>query len=101
MDLLGPPCVHDTRSELVPATDNFVAGDGAENSCLRVTWLESDRCTCGDVKSLSVGPGAIEGQARVGFDGVVVGSDLQALILQRMRRREEEALPGPVDLRCS
>lgn len=53
-DFLRPPCIHDTRSELVPASDDLVASDGAESNSLGVTWLESDCRACGDVESLSV-----------------------------------------------
>lgn len=60
-NLLGPPCVHDTCSKLVPTSDDLVAGDGAESNSFRVTWFEPNCRTCGDVESLSVGPGAIEG----------------------------------------
>lgn len=75
-DFLGPPRVHNARSKIVPTSDVLVAGDGAENDRFGITWFEPDRCTCGDVESLSVGPGAIEGQTRVSFDEMIVRSDL-------------------------
>jgi hypothetical protein len=79
-DLLCPPCVHDACGELVSASDDLVSGDSAEGDGLGVAWLESDRCTCGDVESLSVSLGAIEAQTRVGFDEVIVGSDLYPFV---------------------
>ena len=83
-DLLGPPRVHDTRREIVSPGDDFVASDSTEGNSLGVTWFEPDRRTCGDVEALSVGSGAIEAQARVGFDEVIVGSNLWPLGLYRM-----------------
>jgi hypothetical protein len=83
-DFLRPPCVHNARGELVSASDDLVASDGAESDGLGVAWFESDRCTCGDVESLSVGPGAIEGQTGVSFDEVIVRSDLWPIISHRM-----------------
>ena len=75
-DFLSPPCVHGARGELVSTSDDLIASDSAESDSLGIAWLESDRCACRDVESLSVGPGAIEGQTGVSFDEVIVGSNL-------------------------
>ena len=75
-DFLGPPCVHGTRSKLVSTSDDLAPGDGAESNSLAVTWFEPHCRTSRDVQSLPVGPGPIEGQTGVGFDEVVVRSNL-------------------------
>ena len=68
-----------------------------------VTWLESDRCACRDVESLSIGPGAIEGQTRVSFDEVVVRSDLWSFISRRMQHvsRERTHLDWLISVVCN
>ena len=75
-DLLGPPRVHDACGKLISASDDLVTGDGAEGNSLCITWFESDRGTSGDVQPFPIGPGTVEGQARVGFDEVIVRSNL-------------------------
>lgn len=71
-DLLRPPRVNDTCSKSVPARDGLTPSNVAESNGLNIAWFEPDRCTSGDIQSLPVGPGAIEGQKGVGFDEVVV-----------------------------
>jgi len=99
-DLLGPPCVRDTRREIIPPGDDLIASDSAKGNSLGVTRFEPDRRTCGDVEALSVGSGAIEAQARVGFDEMIVGSNLWPLVSYRMYHVGRSYSPGLVDLRC-
>ena len=102
-DFLGPPCVHGTRRELISASDDLVASDITESNSLGVTWLESDRCACGDVESLSVGSGAIEGQTRVSFDEVVVRSNLWSFISRQIQHvsRERTHLDWSIPVVCN
>lgn len=99
-DFLCPPCVHNACGELVSAGDDLVTRNGAESDGLGITRFESDCCTCGDVESLSISPGTIEGETGVCFDEVIMRSDLYPFVSHYVQWKSRNS-PGLVDPRCS
>ena len=81
-----------TPVAMVSAGDDLVASYSAEGDDLGIARFESDRRTRGNVKSLSLGAGAIEGQAGVGFDEVIVGSNLWPVVSPWVWRVSRNAL---------
>jgi hypothetical protein len=75
-DVVGLTDVHDAISKIIAAADGFVAGDLDECDGLGVAGLEADRCAGRNIEAEAVGAGTVEGEEGVGFDEVVVRSNL-------------------------
>lgn len=75
-NLVCPVQVVHTRCQPVTAGNDFGASDGAQSYSFDIAGFKTNRSTSRDIEPLPVGFSTVKGQCGIGFDEVVMRTNL-------------------------